>query len=111
LPSVEPSDLQRAVDLLVGRVAHWTPARWTKPTSDAAGSRAERVHDLVQRIADATADAESSPRRVVPRLDNDLALPDQLRVVAADALAAGMERPDVLADLTSAVRATASALD
>lgn len=111
MTSVEPTDLQRAVDLLVGRVAHWTPARWTKPTSDAAGSRAERIHDLVQRIADATADVEGTPRRAVPRLDNDLALPDQLRVVAADALAAGADRSDVLADLTSAVRATASALD
>ena len=111
MTSVEPTDLQRAVDLLVGRVAHWTPARWIKPTSDATGSRAERIHDLVQRIADATADADGSPRRAVPRLNNDLALPDQLRVVAADAVAAGADHPDVLADLISAVRATASALD
>lgn len=74
-------------------------------------SRAERVHDLVQRLADAAAAAEGTPRRAVPRLDNDLALPDQLRVVAADALTACAARPDVLADLASAVRATSSSLD
>ena len=62
-------------------------------------------------MADATADAEGAPRRAVPRLDNDLALPDQLRVVTADALAAGATRPDLLADLTSAVRTTSSAID
>jgi hypothetical protein len=39
---------------------------------------------LVQRLADRCADAESLPVRAVPRLDNDLALPDQLRVVVAD---------------------------
>ncbi|HZD96617.1 MAG TPA: hypothetical protein VE132_00440 [Micromonosporaceae bacterium] len=107
----EPAELQRAVDRLVGRVAHWTPARWTKPASDTGISRAERVHELVQRLADAAADAEGSPRRAVPRLDNDLALTDQLRVVTADVLAASGARPDMLADLASAVRATSSTLD
>ena len=111
LTDSEPNELQRAVDLLVGRVAHWTPARWTKPASDTTGSRAERVHDLVQRLADATADAEGAPRRAVPHLDNDLALPDQVRVVTADALAACAARPDLLAGLASAVRTTSSALD
>lgn len=107
----EPTELRRAVDLVVGRVAHWTPARWTRPAYGPAGSRAECVHHLVQRLADATADAERMPRRAVPRLDNDLALPDQLRVVAADALAACATRPEVLVDLISAVRTTSSALD
>jgi hypothetical protein len=111
LTHAEPAELQRAVDLLVGRVAHWTPVRWTKSASDTSTSRAERVHDLVQRLADAAADAEGMPRRDVPRLDNDLALPDQLRVVAADVLSACAARPEVLADLASAVRATASSLD
>ena len=74
-------------------------------------SRAERVHELVQRLADAAADAEGSPRRAVPRLDNDLALTDQLRVVTADVLAASGARPDMLADLASAVRATSSTLN
>ena len=52
-------------------------------------SRADLVHRLVQEIANLAADAEGEPRRAVPRLDNDLALPDQLRVVAADLVAAG----------------------
>jgi hypothetical protein len=43
----------------------------------------------VQRIADLAAGAEGEPRRPVPRLDNNLALTDQLRVVAADLIAAG----------------------
>jgi hypothetical protein len=76
-------ELTTAVAKLVGQVAHWTPSRWA--ASGASGqSRADRVHELVQWLADRAADAEGEPRRPVPRLDNDLALPDQLRVVAAD---------------------------
>jgi hypothetical protein len=82
---------------LVGQVSHWTPSRW------AASSRAARMHDLVQQLADRTADAEGEPRRAVPRLDNDLALPDQLRVVAADAVAAGAADETALA-LVQAIR-------
>ena len=72
-----------SVRKLVGQVSHWTPSRW------AASSRAVLMYGLIQTLADRTADAEGEPRRVVPRLANDLALPDQLRVVAADAIAAG----------------------
>ncbi|BCJ33031.1 hypothetical protein Athai_05340 [Actinocatenispora thailandica] len=46
------------------------------------------LHALVQQLADLGADAEARPHQPVPRLDNDLALPDQLRVVAADLTAA-----------------------
>ncbi|MET7417707.1 hypothetical protein [Dactylosporangium sp. NPDC005555] len=79
-----PTDpLTETVDRLVGQVGHWTPPRWA--ASGASGvPRAGTVHDLVQWLADRSADAEHRPRRPVPRLDNDLALPDQLRVVAAD---------------------------
>ena len=70
------------VDRLVNQVGHWTPRRW------AASGAAPAVFALVQRLADLAADAEGQPRRPVPRLDNDLALPDQLRVVSADLLAA-----------------------
>lgn len=72
-----------SVRKLVGQVSHWTPSRW------AASSRATVVHELIQRLADHTADTEGEPRRAVPRLDNDLALADQLRVIAADAVATG----------------------
>jgi hypothetical protein len=75
--------LRLAVGRLVDRVAHWTPVRWNLPSA-AGGSRADAVHGLVQEIADLAADAEGQPHRPVPRLANDLALPDQLRVVVAD---------------------------
>jgi hypothetical protein len=76
-----------AVTRLVGRTAHWTPPRWQVATA-AGVARADAVHGLVQAVADLAADAEGQPRRPVPRLDNDLAIPDQLRVVAADLIAA-----------------------
>ncbi|HEX6498002.1 MAG TPA: hypothetical protein VF054_03115 [Micromonosporaceae bacterium] len=77
--------LLRAVDRLVDQIAHWTPSRW------AASSAAPRVHALVQLLADLDAEVEGLPRRPVPRLDNDLALPDQLRVVAHDLVRAGAD--------------------
>lgn len=67
------------------------------------------MHRLVQQVANLAADAEGEPRRTVPRLDNDLALPDQLRVVAADLLAAAPPAP-VLAAAAAEVTATRRAL-
>jgi hypothetical protein len=99
--------LELAVSRLVDQVAHWTPARWSKPAASVAGTRAEAVHALVQRLADAAAGAEGQPRRPVPRLTNDLALPDQLRVVTADLLAAAPSGHEQLAEV---VRATAKSL-
>ncbi len=52
-------------------------------------TRADVVHGLVQRLADVVAEAESRPVRAVPRLENDLALPDQVRVMVADLRRAG----------------------
>lgn len=78
------SELRREVELLIRRVGHWGPPRWVAPAASGAGSRAEVVHRLVQRLADRCADVEGRPRRRVPRLDNDLALVDQLRVLTAD---------------------------
>jgi hypothetical protein len=46
--------------------------------------RADLVYALVQRLADLAADAEGQPRRGVPRLDSDLSLVDQVRVISAD---------------------------
>jgi hypothetical protein len=98
-----------AVSRLVNQVGHWTPARWSRPSDDGEGTRADLVHRLAQRLADAGADAEGEPRRAVPRLENDLVLVDQVRVLAADALEAPV--PDAVeADLVAAVRATAAAL-
>ncbi len=107
-------ELAGAVRRLVTGTAHWTPAAWSAPAAGPArpaaadpAARAEVVHDLVQQLADLAADAETLPHRPVPRLDNDLALPDQLRVVAADLMAAG---PSAL-QLTAADRALRAARD
>jgi len=78
-----------AVRQVVAGTAHWTPAAWSAPSPGMpTASRAAVCHALAQRLADLAADAESAPHRPVPRLGNDLALPDQLRVLAADLRAA-----------------------
>jgi hypothetical protein len=82
-------ELVRIVELLARQVSHWTPERWAAPAFPGGASRAELVHGLVQRLADVAADAEGEVRRPVPRLDNDLGLPDQLRVMAADLVTSG----------------------
>jgi hypothetical protein len=103
------AELDRAVQLLVGQVGHWQQPRWAAVAANGNMPRADLVHRLVQEIANLAADAEGEPRRVVPRLDNDLALPDQLRVVVADLVAAG-PGPEELARAAAEVTATRSAL-
>lgn len=44
------------------------------------------MHELVQTLADLCAEAEGEPRREVPRLPNDLHLPEQLQVIGLDLL-------------------------
>jgi hypothetical protein len=83
-------DLAVAVDRLVRQVQHWTPARWARD------DRGARVHRLLQALADAAADATGEVRRAVPRLDNDLAIPDQLRVLVRDAVQAGVHDQDLI---------------
>jgi hypothetical protein len=96
-------ELARAVDRLVDHIGQWTPARWAASTaSSGAVSRAETVHALAQRLADLEASAAGRPHRPVPRLDNDLVLPDQVRVTARDLLAARPPEP-VLAAAVDAV--------
>ncbi|MEU6020421.1 hypothetical protein [Micromonospora sp. NPDC047134] len=97
------------MELLVRQVGHWQQGRWSVTASTGNVSRAELVHRLIQGLADLGAETEGQPRRVVPRLDNDLALADQLRVVAADLLAAGPAE-EVLARATAEVAATRAAL-
>jgi len=85
------AELDRAVERLANHVSHWTPPRWAASSASGAGTRADVMHALVQRIADLAAEAEGVPNRPVPRLDNDLALPDQLKVVARDLARYGSE--------------------
>ncbi|PWR05333.1 hypothetical protein DKT68_27480 [Micromonospora acroterricola] len=103
------AELEQAVQLLVRQVGHWQQPRWAAVATTGNVSRADLVHRLVQEIANLAADAEGGPRRVVPRLDNDLALTDQLRVVTADLVAAG-PAAEVLARAAAEVAATRSAL-
>jgi hypothetical protein len=94
-------ELRREVDRLIRQVRHWAAPRWAATASGSPQrSRAELVHELLQRLADRCASAEGEPRRPVPRLDSDLALVDQLRVISADLFAAAPPA-DVL---TSAAR-------
>ncbi|MEU8815050.1 hypothetical protein [Actinoplanes sp. NPDC048796] len=76
------TDFATSIERLLNQVRHWEAPRWR------AEGRGDRVYALVQRLADLGADAEGRPRRTVPR-ESDLVLPDQLRVVADDLLAAG----------------------
>ncbi|MEU4569311.1 hypothetical protein [Micromonospora sp. NPDC023956] len=101
--------LDRAVEALVRQVGHWQPPRWAALAAEGNVSRADLVHRCVQEVANLAADAEGQPRRTVPRLENDLALPDQLRVVAAD-LVAATPPPEALARAAAEVTATRSAL-
>ncbi|MGV9211340.1 hypothetical protein ACTFTM_05695 [Micromonospora sp. RB23] len=103
------AELEQAVRLLVGQVGHWEQPRWAATATTGNVPRADLVHRLVQEVANLAADAEGQPRRTVPRLDNDLALPDQLRVVTADLLAAGAD-DEVLARAAAEVTATRNAL-
>ena len=94
-------DLATSVDRLLNHVRHWGQARWRR-------SPADLVYGLVQRLADLGADAEHRPRRTVPRV-GDVVLPDQLRVVADDLLAAAP--PDsVISQATDDVNAVRHAL-
>ncbi|MFJ8577030.1 hypothetical protein [Micromonospora sp. NPDC093277] len=103
------AELDRAVELLVRQVGHWEQPRWSAAAEGGNVSRADLVHKLVQEIANLAADAEGGPRREVPRLGGDLVLPDQLRVVAADLVAAGPAE-SVLAEAATAVARTRATL-
>ena|SRR5437016_2383532 len=87
--TVDNDQLVRAVDRLVDHVGHWSPARWTVTVPAGDHSRAEVVHALAQRLADLETDVTGRLDRPVPRLRNDLALPDQVRVMALDLVLAG----------------------
>jgi hypothetical protein len=80
--------LAREAASLVERLRPWPPARWAAAVSG-AGTRADVAHHLAQRLADDAARLEGQPLRPLPRLETDLALPDQLAVTADDLVRAG----------------------
>ena len=75
--------LRREARLLVERLRLWTPARFAA-SAPPWGSRGDLVHHLAQDLVDRAASAECAAARRLPRLDSDLALPDQLAVSADD---------------------------
>jgi hypothetical protein len=105
--TVDEGQLVRAVDRLADHVGHWVPARWAQPAGDR--TRAEVVHALAQRLADLEASVTGRPVRPVPRLPNDLALPDQIRVMVLDLIAARPD-PSVLVTALTAVTETRALL-
>ena len=76
--------LAREARSLVERLRVWTPARWAAEAPP-YGTRGDVVHHLAQELATRAGEA---PTRL-PRLDSDLALPDQLAVTADDLVRAG----------------------
>ena len=87
------TDFATAIDRLLNQVRHWEQPRWRN-------GKADQTYALVQHLADLAADAESRPRRPVPR-EPDLILPDQLRVMADDLIATAPA--EVLAEAAEAV--------
>ncbi|MEV6299448.1 hypothetical protein AB0M02_08595 [Actinoplanes sp. NPDC051861] len=100
------SDFATSIDRLLNLVHHWAETRWSAPSG--AGSRAEMVHTLVQRLAFLGAEAEQLPSRPVPRVHH-LVLPDQIKVMAHDILAASPSE-DLLARATAEVDRVRAAL-
>jgi hypothetical protein len=105
---VGAGEFETAVHRLITQVGHWESGRWGAPASAGGSTRAEAVRALVQRLADHGADAEQRRRRPVPRLA-DTVLPDQLRVMADDLVAAAPP-DDVLASAAAAVSEAREAL-
>ena len=74
-----PDLLAREAASLVARLRLWTPARWAAEAVP-YGSRADLAHHLAAWLVAAAGEAPVP----LPRLDADLALPDQLAVAADD---------------------------
>jgi hypothetical protein len=95
------TDFAASVERLHNQVRHWEQGRWWSRTPGATATRGDLMFALVQRLADLAADAEQVPRRPLPR-EHDMVLPDQLRVLADDFLAAAPPEP-LLAEAAGAV--------
>ncbi len=84
-----------ALQRLLSQVGHWETDRWAAAAGSgpvggdgSGGSRGDVVFGLVQRLADLGAEAEGRASLPVPR-EPDMILPDQLKVMVDDLVAAG----------------------
>ncbi|WP_306215874.1 hypothetical protein [Actinoplanes sp. RD1] len=100
-------DVRVALQRLLSQVGHWETGRWAA-AAGSGGSRGDVVHALVQRLADLGAEAEGRARLPVPR-EPDMILPDQLKVMVDDLVAAGPAE-SLLARATEEIGAARSAL-
>ena len=81
----DPAELfGREARSLVERLRLWTPQRWAA-AAPPYGTRADLAHHLAQSFVTAAGETTTP----LPRLDSDLALPDQLAVTADDLVRAG----------------------
>ena len=94
------TDFATSTDRLLNKVRHWEQPRWSR--------HADQTFALVQLLADLAADPAGQPHRPVPR-EHDMVLPDQIRVMADDLLAAG-PADEVLTAATEAVDTLRAAL-
>jgi hypothetical protein len=86
--------LAREARLLVERLRLWAPQRWAA-SAPPYGTRGDLVHHLAQAFVTRAGETE----RPLPRLDSDLALPDQLAVTADDLVRAGQATAQDVAHL------------
>lgn len=77
--------LAREARSLVDRLRLWTPERWAAAAPPPYGTRADLLHHLAQAFVERAAETDQP----LPRLDSDLALPDQLAVTADDLVRSG----------------------
>jgi hypothetical protein len=85
------SDAASLARELLPRLRRWDSASWSVSAALPGGgrrTRAEVAAAVLQRLADAGADAEGQPRRPVPLLA-DVNLADQLTVMVDDILRTG----------------------
>jgi len=85
------SDAASLARELLPRLRRWDSASWSVPAALPGGvrrTRAEVAAAVLQRLADAGADAEGRPRQPVPLLA-DVNLADQLTVMVDDILRTG----------------------
>ncbi|MBB2945547.1 hypothetical protein FB565_005280 [Actinoplanes lutulentus] len=102
------SDFAASIDRLLNQVRHWEERRWSLPAGALGQTRAQVVHGLAKQLAALGAEAEKVPAHELPPV-HDLVLPDQLRVLATDILAAGPP-PELLTRATNAVNKTSQTL-